>query len=56
MRLKEFGIVTALLYKQLLYCLQALVDIDVLLMILGEALVILWDLLELIWELRRRFQ
>jgi hypothetical protein len=44
---------TALLYKQLLYRLEALVDIDVLLKILGEALVISWALLELIWELRR---
>jgi hypothetical protein len=47
---------TALLYKQLLYHLQALVDIDVPLKILGEALVIPWDLLELIWKLRRRFR
>jgi hypothetical protein len=47
---------TALLCKQLLYRLQALVDIDILLKILGEALVIPWDLLELIWKVRKGFR
>jgi hypothetical protein len=46
----------ALLYEWLLYCLEALVDLDAApLKVLREALIKPWDLPKLIWKLRRGF-